>query len=586
MNEKEFKQYVIYSRKSKFTGKGESIENQIEMCRQHIASQYGEEYAKNALVYEDEGFSGGNTQRPQFKKMIADSQRQKFTAIVVYRLDRISRNIGDFANLITDLTDRKIDFISIKEQFDTNSPMGRAMMYIASVFSQLERETIAERIRDNMHELAKTGRWLGGTTPTGYESVGVSSVSINGKERKAFKLKEIPDEASVVKNIFDIFIESNSLTKTDQYLLENRINTRRGNDFTRFAIRGILTNPVYMIADEDAFEYLVKNEVDLYSEKCEFDGIHGIMAYNRTDQQPGKANKPKPMDEWIVSVGKHKGLIPAKKWIQVQNMLEVNKSKVYRKPRSHVALLSGLLVCGKCGDFMRPKLSGRKTADGEIIYTYLCNTKERSRGHCCDIKNANGNMLDAKVIEIVKGLSGKSSDLTKQMLENKKQLTVNRESYDQEVARYRQMITDNEKEIKALVNSLAKASGTPAEDYIMQQIDELHEKGEAYQKHLKELEFLVSEHQLANIEFDIIEQMISSFAKNIDDMVVDQKRAAIRTLIRKIVWDGEKAHMYLFGNDGEYDFPDVADSNTQEPLSEDSIFYTTCGVGSKADTFV
>ena len=86
----------------------------------------------------------------------------------------------------------------------------------------------------------------------------------------------------------------------------------------------------------------------------------------------------------------------------------------------------------------------------------------------------------------------------------------------------------------------------------------------------KELEFLVSEHQLANIEFDIIEQMSSSFAKNIDDMAVDQKRAAIRTLIRKIVWDGENAHMYLFGNDGEYDFPDVAGSDSQEPLGEDS----------------
>ena len=150
------KQYVIYSRKSKFTGKGESIENQIELCRQYIAMHFGEEAAENVLVYEDEGFSGGNLERPQFKKMMKDSQKIAFAAIVVYRLDRISRNIGDFAKLIEDLGDRHIDFISIREQFDTSSPMGRAMMYIASVFSQLERETIAERIRDNMHELSKT----------------------------------------------------------------------------------------------------------------------------------------------------------------------------------------------------------------------------------------------------------------------------------------------------------------------------------------------------------------------------------------------------------------------------------------------
>ena len=89
------KQYVIYSRKSKFTGKGESIENQIELCRQYIAMHFGEEAAENVLVYED--FSGGNLERPQFKKMMKDSQKITFAAIVVYRLDRISRNIGDFA---------------------------------------------------------------------------------------------------------------------------------------------------------------------------------------------------------------------------------------------------------------------------------------------------------------------------------------------------------------------------------------------------------------------------------------------------------------------------------------------------------
>ena len=77
------KQYVIYSRKSKFTGKGESIENQIELCRQYIAMHFGEEAAENVLVYEDEGFSGGNLERPQFKKMMKDSQKIAFTAIVV-----------------------------------------------------------------------------------------------------------------------------------------------------------------------------------------------------------------------------------------------------------------------------------------------------------------------------------------------------------------------------------------------------------------------------------------------------------------------------------------------------------------------
>ena len=282
MKEEEAKRFVIYSRKSRFTGKGESIENQIELCRQYIASHYGEEKAEKALVYEGEGFSGGNLERPQFRKMMKYAQKTPFAAIVVYRLDRIRRNIGDFAKLIEDLGSRKIDFISIREQFDTSSPMGRAMMYIASVFSQLERETIAERIRGNMRELSKTGRWLGGTTPTGYESESVSHVTVDDKVKKACKLKMIPDEIELVKTIFNRFIETGSLTKVDQYLLEKRCLTRRGKRFTRFAIRGILSNPVYMIADDAAYRYLSGSRVELFSDKSRFDGVHGIMAYNRT----------------------------------------------------------------------------------------------------------------------------------------------------------------------------------------------------------------------------------------------------------------------------------------------------------------
>ena len=565
---KETRQFVIYSRKSKFTGKGESIENQIELCRQYIAVHFSQEEADAALVYEDEGFSGGNLERPQFKKMMKDSQKTKFAAIVVYRLDRISRNIGDFAKLIEDLGDRHIDFISIREQFDTSSPMGRAMMYIASVFSQLERETIAERIRDNMHELSKTGRWLGGTTPTGYESESISNVTVDGKVRKACKLKIIPEEISLVQLIFEKFLETGSLTKVDAFLLEKRYTTKRGKNFTRFAIKGILTNPVYMIADEAAYGYLTENRVDLFAEKSDFDGKHGIMAYNRTLQRPGKAHQIRPMEEWIVSVGKHPGVIPGQQWIQVQSMLEVNKSKSYRRPRSNVALLSGLLVCGDCGDYMRPKLTNRHAANGELIYTYMCSTKERSQSSRCQMKNANGNTLDAKVISEIKKLSEDRSFFADFLAQTKKAISGNREGYDAELLTLKEKLAENESSIKALVSSLTKSAGTSAEPYIMEQIQELHQTGEDMKNRLAELETLTEHQRFADQEFAFSRQMIESFAANVDDCTVEEKRRLLRAIVKKVVWDGENAWVYLFAGDGEADLPPF--DAPEVPLSEDS----------------
>lgn len=549
--------FVIYSRKSKFTGKGESIENQIEMCRQYIRVQNGEEAAAKALVYEDEGFSGGTLERPQFKKMMADAKSGNFCAIVVYRLDRISRNIGDFAKLIEQLNRMKIGFISIKEQFDTSSPMGRAMMYISSVFSQLERETIAERIRDNMHELAKTGRWLGGTTPTGYTSESISHVSIDGKVRRACKLKIIPEEINLVKLIFDKFIETNSLTQTEAYLLQGGYKTKTGKKFTRFAVRTILTNPVYLIADEAAYNYLTESHADLFSDESEFDGVHGIMAYNRTLQQPGKANQIRPIEEWIISVGKHEGIIDGKSWVKIQKALELNRSKSYRRPRSNVALLSGLLVCGNCKSYMRPKLTSRRNADGELIYTYLCSMKEHSKGHICNMKTCNGNLLDTAVVDQIKALSGKGSEFAHQLEQSRRALTGNRESYDEEILRREQEISANEEEIKKLVSTLTKAAGTSAEAYIMQQIDELHNNGEILKRRLAELKELTSSHALADIEFDLLAQMLNSFKDTADGMTVEQKRAALRTFIKEIIWDGTDAHIVLFGSDYEYEFPET-----------------------------
>jgi len=552
---------AIYSRKSKFTGKGESIGNQVELCKEYVRNMFGAEYEDRCVVFEDEGFSGGNLQRPDFKRMMEDVRKRKFKAIVVYRLDRISRNINDFTGLIDELTKLDVSFVSIKEQFDTSTPMGRAMMFIISVFSQLERETIAERIRDNMHELAKTGRWLGGTTPTGFASGAVSKITIDGKERKSFKLIPIPEEIEIPKLIFDLYLETDSLTAVEAELLKQRIKTKTGKDFTRFAIKGILQNPVYMVADEDAYTYFTDREAEVCYPKEAFDGTSGIMAYNRTNQEKGRTTQILPIEEWIIAIGKHPGIIPSKNWIKVQESLDRNKSKAYRKPRNNEALLTGLLYCS-CGDRMYPKLSQRKTANGEPIYTYVCKMKERSKRERCNRRNANGNILDAAIIEQIKSLTEHDSSFLSQLEKSRSFYTGKREQYDSQLEQLRTELQRNQKHITNLTATLGDLSPTSsARGVLTERIEELTTENHEIENRIYELEGLVNVDTLSDAEFDLLRQMLSVFSSSIDEMSVEEKRAAIRTVVRKVIWDGVNVHVVFFGADeNDIEIPHMSDS--------------------------
>lgn len=548
---------AIYSRKSRFTGKGESIGNQVELAKEYIRVHFGDDAVKKTVIYEDEGFSGGNLNRPAFQRMLEAAQQRKFRAIVVYRLDRISRNVSDFSGLIEELARLNISFVSIKEQFDTSTPMGRAMMYIASVFSQLERETIAERIRDNMQELAKTGRWLGGVTPTGFASEAVKSITVDGKTKKACKLKLIPEEAEIIQTIYRLYLETDSLTLTEATLIKQGFQTKNGKRFSRFSVKSILQNPVYMTADQAAYDYFVEKDADLFSEREAFDGVHGIMAYNRTDQEKGRATIMLPTSQWIVSVGKHPGLIPGKDWVKIQESLERNKSKSFRKPRSNEALLTGLLFC-RCGARMYPKLSKRKTADGKSIYTYVCKMKERSQRSVCNNKNANGNTLDMAIIEQMKMLQDDHSSFIDQLEASRKFYTGNRADYEERLAAMQKEKAGIEKKINTLVDSLTEVGEGAAKAHVARRIEQLNQEYEALGQRIQELEGLTSEHALSDIEFDVLRQLLQVFREDIDHMSIEQKRAAIRTVIRKVVWDGVNAHVVLFGvQDEEIAYPEI-----------------------------
>ena len=576
---------AIYSRKSKFTGKGESIGNQVDLCKEYVRNVFGEKYVNRCVVFEDEGFSGGNLQRPDFKRMMEEVRKRRFKAIVVYRLDRISRNINDFTGLIDELTRLDISFVSIREQFDTSTPMGRAMMFIISVFSQLERETIAERIRDNMHELAKTGRWLGGNTPTGFQSAAVSRITIDGKERKSYKLIPVPGEIEIPRMIFDLYTEMDSLTAVEAELLRQRIKTRKGKDFTRFAIKAILQNPVYMVADEDAYDYFAEKGAEVCFPRESFDGSCGIMAYNRTSQEKGRAIQLLPVSAWIVAIGKHTGVIPSRQWIKVQESLDRNKSKAYRKPRNNEALLTGLVYC-TCGERMYPKLSCRRTASGETIYTYVCKMKERSKRELCNRRNAGGNILDAAIMEQIKLLTGHDGRFVSLLAKSRDLYTGKREQYERQLENLRKEHETNEKTINGLIDSLGMVADSVAKPRMLKRIEELSEANRNAEQRIQELEELIDMKALADTEFDLLRQILAVFRTSIDDMTTGEKRTMIRMLVRKVIWDGANAHVILFGaSEHDIGFSDENDRSARRDGKIDEAEPTEVFLNAGCDDF-
>ncbi len=553
---------AIYSRKSKYTGKGESIDNQIEMCKSKLKMIYPDiDLENDVIIYEDEGFSGYYTKRPGFQKMMEAVKNREIDCIFFYRLDRISRNVKDFCEIKDTLEYYDVNFYSASENFENITPSGKAMIMMTSVFAQLERDTIAERIRDNMLELAKTGRWLGGTTPLGFESKAIETINIDGKKKKLYQLSPIEEEIKIVNLIFDKFLELKSQTKLETYLIQNDIKTRNGIDFSRWGIKNILTNPVYCIADNDIYNYFSSKNVEIFSEQEKFDGKQGIMAYNKTEQKPNKAVKERDITEWIVSIGKHKGIVSGDKWVQVQELLLANGDKRYRKPTKNNSLLSGLIRCS-CGSYMRPKLKTTYTTDGDLRFDYMCELKEKSRKQKCDCRNVNGNEVDRLVMEEVKKIIEPNSTFRKKLsqLANEKIKSASSESI--ELQTLDKTLKKNKQAIDNLVDRLKFIDVSLIED-ITNEIKKLKADNETIEKRITEIQDIGSNNINTENQAQIVENILDTYFTTFNELDLQKKRSLLRLLIASIEVNDNEITMNLVG---------VRNEKPQDivPLGEDS----------------
>ena len=191
---------AIYARQSVDRADSISIESQIEFCQYEMR---GEQYK----VYTDRGYSGKNTDRPAFAEMMNDIESGVIRKVVVYKLDRISRSILDFSNMMEQFGTHKVEFVSTTEKFDTSSPMGRAMLNICIVFAQLERETIQKRVADAYYSRSQKSFYMGGRVPYGFRLI---PTTIDGVKTSMYEINT--EEAEQVRLIYELYSNTSRAT--------------------------------------------------------------------------------------------------------------------------------------------------------------------------------------------------------------------------------------------------------------------------------------------------------------------------------------------------------------------------------------
>ncbi|HMQ17454.1 MAG TPA: recombinase family protein, partial [Phycisphaerae bacterium] len=196
---------AIYTRKSSDEGLQQefnSLDAQREAAEAYIASQKNEGWLCLADRYDDGGFTGGNTDRPALRRLLADIEAGKIDSVVVYKIDRFSRSLADFMRMMTVFEQHGVAFVSVTQAFDTSSSMGRLTLNILLSFAQFEREIIGERIRDKIAASRQRGKWTGGTPALGYDV---------DRSNGGPKLVVNPTEAARIRQIFDMYLELRAL---------------------------------------------------------------------------------------------------------------------------------------------------------------------------------------------------------------------------------------------------------------------------------------------------------------------------------------------------------------------------------------
>ena len=479
---------AIYTRKSTEEGLEQefnTLDAQRESGEAYIASQKNEGWECLSDRYDDGGFSGGNLERPALKRLLADVEAGKVDCIVVYKVDRLSRSLLDFARIMEVFDQQKVAFVSVTQQFNTSTPMGRLVLNVLLSFAQFEREIIGERIRDKIAAQRRKGKWAGGFPILGYD------VDRSGGSPK---LVANPYEARRVREIFDLYLTLGSLTPvidelsnrgwTNKQWTTKKGETKGGRAFDKGGLYALLTNPLYVGK--------VKHKANLFH-------------------------------------GEHEALITQELFDKVEATLRRNGRSGGAEVRNRYgALLKGLLFCGGCDHTMVHTFTGR---GGKRYRYYTCTHAIKSGRKSCPSGSLPAAEIERVVVDQIRGI-GNDAALREEVL---RQATEHTEGELTELQSERRRL---EKELAWQHAEICKlAVGGSATGATTARIADLHEHVAQAESRIAELQNEIAERQQEQLAPEDIDAAFTDFGTIWDALSPREQARLLSLLVARVEFD-------------------------------------------------
>lgn len=364
---------AVYTRKSVDEGLEQDLNTltvQREAAEAYIKSQQSEGWQCLDTKYDDGGYTGGNMDRPALQRLLDDIKSGQVNCVVVYKVDRLSRSLLDFAKLSELFDLHGVSFVSVTQQINTGTSMGKLMLNVLLSFAQFEREIIAERTKDRMAAARRKGRWIGGRPFLGYDVA---------PEGRALVVNEL--EAAQVRRAFDVYLEERSLSQTVRRLRSEGIRLKKwvnragktsgGGMMTKGSLHGMLNNVAYI----------------------------GKVSY-----------------EGDIIEGAHEAIVASNVFEAARSQLKENdRTGGIRVRNKHDALLRGLLCCSHCGTSMSHSFTKKKS--GKVYRYYVCQNAMKEGWSVCPTKSVAAGEIEEFVVDRVK-LLGSDPDLQREVIDS------------------------------------------------------------------------------------------------------------------------------------------------------------------------